>query len=333
MVTQISGPFTLAAKDAAIQRAIRQNYEDYSAVAAGTRAWTAKNLPQRTVMKKSAHLAHMIDPKTKEILLGFLGVESFVDDYVWAGIQGAGNDICIREYTLLWGREEERHGNTFRYCLVDSGLMSAAEVDKYLAECSEDTWTFKRQTGFDATAILASGYGNVQERQTKSNYAVFIRHLIREYESAPEGERNQALLAIAEALRFVMRDEGAHEGNFRNLMRIYLRYRPDLALDAMRKAHAHYTMPNGKLPNRQEFEAAIISAKIITLMDFGREILKPTLQGVGLNSRSSVARAEEAVRDLPENAIIQIQGKPLTDVEPGAVVYEMSPQGIFSLAA
>ena len=88
MVTVISRPFTIAGKQATLQKEVKANYESYFARAAKTRMWFPDRLEERRDM---ASYAHFISEEPKELLLGFLGVESYVDDYVFAGINAAGD--------------------------------------------------------------------------------------------------------------------------------------------------------------------------------------------------------------------------------------------------
>ena len=176
MVTVIPGPFTTQAKQAAIQKEVRENYEEYFNRAAMTRAWFPDRLPQR---KEMAGYGHLVSNESREILLGFLGVESFVDDYVFGGIKTAGNSVTTRQIYIQWGFEERRHGQTLRHVLIDSGLYTQEWVDHYLAEVSEDQWTFERQTGYEATPLLAAAYAIFQERQTRWFYTELRMRLWR----------------------------------------------------------------------------------------------------------------------------------------------------------
>ena len=55
--------------------------------------WFPDRLEERREM---AGYAHFISEETKEILLGFLGVESYVDNYVFGGINAAGDSLSTR---------------------------------------------------------------------------------------------------------------------------------------------------------------------------------------------------------------------------------------------
>ncbi len=319
----------MVGKETAIQKAIRTQYDTYFAKAVVARAWFPKRLKERDELRRYREVAAQLISEIREMLFGFLGVESFVDDYVFAGIQGAGDSITIREATIGWGVEERKHGQTFRYSLVDSGLATQAEVDKFLEEASEDTWVFERQTGHAATPYNASAYGIVQERQTKHNYHRFRQFLKAEYERT----KNPLLLVLSMMVWYVERDEGAHESNFREILRIYLRYRPDLAIEAMNQAFATYRMPEVRFPNKEQFEATVYSAGVFSLMDWGRSVLSPAIQSMGLKDRNAVRAAEVAVQELPENAVVVLPNKPLEGIPEGAEVYQLVSDGSFQLVA
>ena len=330
MVTVVPGPFTTQAKQAAIQKEVRENYEEYFNRAAMTRAWFPDRLPQR---KEMASYGHLVSDESREILLGFLGVESFVDDYVFGGIKTAGNSVTTRQIYIQWGFEERRHGQTFRHALIDSGLYTQEWVDHYLAEVLEDQWTFERQTGYEATPLLATAYGIFQERQTRWNYAALRMRLWREYGSPTDKAGRHLFPAIAGAIRFPEIDEGAHEANFSRIVYIHLKYMPDQALEALMKVSTRYRMPVVQLPNGEQFVEAILAAGMGIARDVINQILNPALARMGLESRHALRRAVENFQNLPEGAAVQLPGKPIRDLPEGAAsaVYEMRPTGDFVL--
>ena len=56
-------------------------------------------------------------------------------------------------------------------------------MDEYLYECSQDVWTFERQTGCEATPERGAAYAIAQERQTKRNYQAMQKRIWEEYGS------------------------------------------------------------------------------------------------------------------------------------------------------
>ncbi len=330
MVNIIPGPFTFEGKQAAVQKEVKENYETYFAHAVKARMWFADRLPERNEMAK---YGHMVSENTKEILLGFLGVESFVDDYVFAGINAAGDNLATSSLYLQWGWEERRHGQTFRHSLIDSGLYTQQFIDKYLDDCREEHWTFENQTGYEETPLLAAAYAIFQERQTRWNYTNVRRILWKEYGSPTDSNGKHIHPAIAGAIRYPETDEGAHEANFTNITRIYMKYFPDQALDALLKVSAQYRMPIVQLPNGDEFVRCVLAAGLGNPKDVINQIMNPALQRMGLNDRSSLRKAVRNFRLLPEDAIVHLQGKPLsgTPEDPAIPIYEMLPSGDFSL--
>src|SRR3989442_8064199 len=166
------GPRT--GRSIAIERAIAAIYERYSAK--GPR-WVAKHLPQRSEMQQ---YGDRVSAESREILLGDYGVESFIEDYAVLAIQGSGDSISTKQTYTQWVYDETRHSKALWYCLVDSGLYSQQELDRYTHECGEDVWTFERQTGYEATPERGAVYAIAQERQTTKNYQDMQRRLWQE---------------------------------------------------------------------------------------------------------------------------------------------------------
>ncbi len=324
------GPFTLEGKQAAVQKEVRENYDTYFARAAKTRMWFPDRLEQRDEMPKYGHL---ISDETKELLLGFLGVESVVDDYVFSGINAAGDSVATRALYVQWGFEERRHGQTFRHSLIDSGLYTQEYVDKFLADTAEYHWTFEEQTGYEETPLLGAAYAILQERHTRWNYTATRMRIWEEYGSPTDAQGKRIFPAIAGAIRFPEIDEGAHEANFLNIVKIYMKYFPDQALDALNKVSHHYTMPIVQLPNADEFIKCVLSAGMADAKEVINSVMNPSLQKMGLENRRALRKAVQNFRKLPENAVVHIQNRPLDGMVPDeeTEVYEMLPSGDFIL--
>lgn len=332
MVTVVPGPFSLEGKQAAVQKEVKENYETYFAKASKTRMWFPDRLTERDEM---ARYGHLISPETKEILLGFLGVESFVDDYVFGGIRAAGDSISTRALYIQWGFEERRHGQTFRHSLIDSGLYTQEYVDHFLAETAETHWTFMAQTGYEETPLLAAAYAIFQERQTRWNYTHIRMRIWEEYGSPTDQNGNRIYPAIAGAIRYPEIDEGAHEANFANITRIYLKYFPDLTLDALAKVSSHYKMPVVQLPNAEAFVRCTLAAGMGDARQVINEVMNPVLKRMGFSDRQALRKAVKNFHFLPENAVVHFQGKPLDGIVPDTdtPVYEILPSGDFILSS
>jgi hypothetical protein len=316
----------------AIQTEVRAHYESYFAQATRTRSWLPDKLPQRDEMAKYGHL---VSDESRELLLGFMGVESLIDDYVFAGIKAAGDSVMTENLYKQWGAEERRHWQTFRHALIDSCLYPREWVDDYLEEIPKPQWTFELQTGYEATPVVASAYAIFQERQTRWNYTVLRMRLWREYGSPVDASGRRVFPAVAGAMRFPEIDEGAHEANFSSVVRIYLKYMPDQALEALMKTSTRYRMPVVQLPNGEQFVDAVLAAGMGSPRDVIDQVFNPSLARMGLESRSALRRAIRNFQNLPEGGAVQLPGRPIEALpdDTASAVYEMQPSGDFVLIA
>ncbi len=327
MVYTTKNPWTQQGRQIAIQKAVAEIYEQY--FSKGPK-WIAKHLPQRSEMQE---YSQAVSPESREILLGDYGVESFVEDYALSTLQAAGDSRSTRQIYTQWVFDETRHGHALWYSLVDSGLYSQRELDEYTYECGQDIWTFERQTGHEPTPDRTAAYAIAQERQTKKNYRDMQRRLWEEYGSPKDGADKPVFPAIAGVCQTLATDEGYHEGVFRQITKVYLRFWPDKALQAMWDVYERYRMPMIKLPNAEAFVEAVLSTGIDSPRAVVREVLDPTYAAMGLESRGALRRAARESWDLPDGAVIQMGSGPSPDVSEGSIPYTMSPNGTLSPAA
>ena len=153
-----------------------------------------------------------------------------------------------------------------------------------------------------------------------------------EYGSPTDGDGRREFPAIAGAIRFPETDEGAHEANFTNIVRIYMKYFPELALDALLKVSNHYKLPVVQLPNAEEFISCVLAAGMGNPRDVINEVVNPSLSRMGLENRQALRTAAKNFSSLPEDAFVQVAGKRLPGVPENAKVYDMLPTGEFQLS-
>ncbi len=321
MVYTNTSPWTLEGRQTAIQKAVAEIYERY--FAKGPR-WIAKHLPQRSEMRE---YGAAVSPESREILLGDYGVESFIEDYAVIAVRASGDSLSTRQIYTQWVFDETRHSQALWYSLVDSGLYSQRELDEYTYECGQDTWTFERQTGHEATPERGAAYAIAQERQTKRNYQDMQRRLWKEYGSPTDAADRPVYPAIAGVCRTLATDEGFHEGVFRQITKVYLKFWPDKALQAMWDVYERYRMPILKLPNAEAFVDAVLSTGIDSARSVIRDVLNPTYAAMGLEGRGALRRAARESWDLPEGAVIQVGSELSPDVSEGAIPYTMNSNG------
>lgn len=327
MVYQMTNPWTAGGRYAAIQKGVAEVYERY--FARGPK-WVAKHLPQRSQMQE---YASKVSTESREMLLGDFGVESFIEDYALWATYASGESISTGQIYTQWVSDENRHGKALWYCLVDSGLYSQAFVDEYLYECGQDAWTFERQTGHEGTPERAAAYAIAQERQTKRNYRNLQKRLWDEYGAPVDDKDRPVYPAIAGVTGLLATDEGFHEGVFREITRVYLKFWTDKALQAMWDVYERYRMPIVKLPNAEAFIDAVLSTGVDSHRSVVSDVLNPTYQSMGLENRAAVKRAARESWDLPDGSVLQIGDEPPADLPEGAVSYKMSPNGSLSPVA
>jgi hypothetical protein len=92
-------------------------------------------------------------------------------------------------------------------------------------------------------------------------------------------------------------------------------------------------MPMVKLPNAEAFLDAVLSTGIDSARSVIKDVLEPTYAGLGLESRAALRRAAKESWDLPEGAVIQVDGELPEDLSEGAIPYQMNPDGSLVRAA
>ena len=157
--------------------------------------------------------------------------------------------------------------------------------------------------------------------------------LWEEYGSPLDSQGKRINPAISGAIRYPEMDEGAHEANFTNIVRIYMKYFPDWVLDSLLKVSTHYRMPVVQLPNGDEFVKCVLAAGLGNPADVINEIMNPSIQRMGLQDRGSLRRAVRNFRAMPENAIVHPEGKPVEGIVPDGdtKIYTMLTNGEFVL--
>jgi hypothetical protein len=321
MVYQMNNPWTQQGRQIQIEKGVAEIYARY--FARGPK-WVAKHLPQREEMSR---YGDRVSKESREILLGDFGVESFIEDYALWATYGSGQSAATGQIYTQWVSDETRHSRALWYCLVDSGLYTQQQVDEYFHECNQDVWTFARQTGHEPTPERGAAYAIGQERQTKRNYQGLQKRLWEEYGCPEDGKGKPVYPAIAGVARTLSVDEGFHEGVFREITRVYLRYWPQKALQAIWDVYERYRMPIVKLPNSEAFIEAVLSTGIDSARSVISEVLNPTYASLGFESRAAVKRAARESWDLPEGAVLKL-GDELPDyVSEGSVPYTMNPDG------
>src|SRR5699024_4398109 len=126
----------------------------------------------------------------------FLGVESFLPDYIIGGLQAVRvSSIAQRWFAANWGYEELKHSMGLMEYLMRSGKRTQEQMFDFQSELMKVEW----EAPFE-TARRMTIYGMFQEMAT---FVIYVRHekLAKKY-----GDE-----ALATIYRFNARDECAQD--------------------------------------------------------------------------------------------------------------------------
>lgn len=336
MVTILGKPKTLEGRNLAVQRYAREELARFEAKSK-RRKWVAENLNQRREMAQWGSILKVGETgKVRDLLLGSFATELTEPIYVEEALRASGsNRVYQRFYEDFWGPQEERHWKALKLCLSDSELMTHEQIRIYSNECSEaDPWSFEKQTGHKGYDIVwATAYALLQEGQTKLTYIGMCEAIWEQYGSPRDASGRKLYPAICGVIRLIYRDEGAHQAFFLHMMRIYLRYWPDRALEALAGVIQGYMMPVVFIPNADRFVEAVIWAKLNAPRWVLKSVINEGTKSLGLHDRKATRRALKNFGSLFDgvDAVVQLPGKPFDDVPEGCPVYELALDGSFVL--
>lgn len=324
MVTQLTRPFTPEAKMLAMTKEARASFEKFLQLYRKHRTWDAVNPPELADMSKGFE---RLSPETKTMIEVVTLVESRVGHYVEAGLRAAGSNEVVQDLYMVWGEQEWKHKTVLRRCCTHSGLRSEKVMSDLIADTLSRKWTFEEQVHLEegrcGTACEAAFYGKNQEFETGDNYGILIDRIWRELGEEMDSKGNPVYRGIAAVLRNVKIDETYHEGQFTDIARLWLKYFPDKALEAMMTVYKGYTMPLIKVRDPER----VLKAVVETGFDSGRKkVMKRGFTDLGLSGFVSLRKALQEVRSVSPDAVVQRPGAPILDLV-GVPILEIQPTG------
>jgi len=296
----VPGPWTLEARERAVQKECHQMFVEYFGKAMRSRRWSPwHDLP----FDEMKAYGDRLSPETINLIEGFLGIEEYVGDYVMEGLEMFRNNRTRRHLQLQWGSEELKHGVAWEKVLLHSGARNEEQLEAYCKKVQDHRWTVKDHAGAD-TPLGVTIYSMVQERATFFNYQE-MRARIREEYGLPatptheERERGYEVGAV-EAFRIVGVDEIAHHGIFLQIVLTHLKYLPEKTLDQMQKVFEGFVMPSLRLiPNARDFIRAVAKTRFYPGAKHRQFVHNPILQSLGLEDDAAFNRAVQAAKLLP----------------------------------
>lgn len=169
----------------------------------------------------------------------FCGVELYVPDYTANGFNLTRPIFGHAWFQASWGFEESRHAVTFREYLVRSGLRSPEQYQAFEDAILSKTWSLPF-----ATRRQMSCYGALQEAAT---------YLI--YRAQRENAQERGHQLLERLYFFISRDEAAHMGFYRTLLKFELAEDRPGTLSDLAHVIKYFEMPGVKLV--PEFERRI----------------------------------------------------------------------------
>ncbi len=327
----VTGPWTSEAKLRAINKDVGVVFVNYFRDALKVRNWIPwDDLP----LKQMQEYGHLLSPDTITIILAYLGVEDYVGDYVEDGLSMLNGQRERRNSQLVWGMEELKHAEAWALVLLHSGAKTQQQIDDYRDEVSAHKWTMRENhPGLDSPLGLLV-YAMFQERATYFNYDQMRKRIRSEYglpETATKEERGKNLqIGAAGAFQIVSRDEIAHHGIFREVVRIHMRYQPAATLEMIQKVLSGFTMPALYLiPNAVDLEQAMRRTKLHTPRNQVTEVNNPILESLGIGDRRNLERLIQQARMLPDG----LGPEHVIIGETGELVLSMTPQDALTIEA
>lgn len=295
------GPWTLKARQQAIEKEVHAAFVTYFGKAMKTRRWSPwHDLP----LAEMREYGHRLSETTVNLIEGFLGIEEYVGDYVLNGLELFRVDRTRRNLQLQWGAEEMKHGVAWEQVLLHSGARTEEQLKEYCGKIGEhQRWSINNHAGA-STPLGTAIYAMVQERATYFNYQETNARIRQEYglpaKRTPEERARGFEVGAAEAFRVVSVDEIAHHGMFLEIVLIYLKYLPDLTLSTMEEVFAGFRMPALRLiPNARTFLRAVIGSGMQTREKHINAVHNPVLRALGMDSDEAFNRAVQEAKLLP----------------------------------
>ena len=210
----------------------------------------------------------------------FVGVESYLPDYVSQGIN------CVRSmfgqawFSANWGYEESKHALSLREYLVRSGQRTEQQMFAYEKAVLAKQWKLPFETPRQMTF-----YGAVQEQATFMMY----KHQL-------ELARQRGDDVLAAIYGFIARDEAAHADFYRRVTQLELQDDREGSITDMALVFKNFKMPGTDLvPDYAKRTEKMRASSGVDRGVFLKEVWFPTLKKLGV-TRTEVTRALTKLR-------------------------------------
>jgi len=171
-----------------------------------------------------------------------------------------------------------------RNVLLFSRARTPEQLEQYTCELRSNAW----KAPFD-TPLEMLFYTVFQERATQLIY-LKTASLVRQGSTSEAGCSTPDLV-LARAISTIAIDEAAHYGFFLALSRVHLYYFPEESLQALVTVLRNFVMPAASIvPNYDAFIKVLYKSHLFSPSIYGREVAKPVLSALGIESIKEVER-------------------------------------------
>lgn len=233
------------------------------------------------------------DERLMDIIEGFYAVEQYVPDYTAQLTRLARSGYGHSQFQIRWGAEEEKHSDLWRNVLLFSRARTPAQLERYTYDLRANSW----QLPFD-TPLEMLFYTVLQERATQLIYlktASLVRGGSINYTKG--GKPDPVLVKV---ISTIAADESAHYGFFLSLASVHLYYFPEESLEALVKVIRNFVMPAASIvPNYDAFIKVLYESRLFNPGIYGREVAKPALLALGIESVKAVERRLAQMKVVP----------------------------------
>ncbi len=299
----VKGPWSFGAREQAVYKGAEKVFEEFHARSVKHRNWSPYvDLPIQEIKDRG----NLLSSSTTELILGHMGVEDFIADYMKAGLESYGNVKPFRNLFIFWGGDEIKHEIVWRLVLLHSGKKTDEELKEYESERQKKVWTPTQHKGVDGM-LGALVYGMIQEKATDFSYSRLDLLIRADSELPPkltlfEKERGLAIGASG-GTQLVRTDEIAHNGVYTDLVLLYLQYFPDMTLEKISEVIDGFTMPAVKLlPNRKQFLLTVRDTDLYTAELQKQRVFAPIYRSLGFANRGELDSAYRELKTMSDEA-------------------------------
>jgi acyl-[acyl-carrier-protein] desaturase len=226
-------------------------------------------------------MRHDHSEKFMAIIEGFFAVEQYAPDYTVELTRLARRGFGHSQFQIAWGAEEAKHADLWRNVLLLGRARTPVQLEDFTGDLRASAW----EAPFDSPLEMLF-YTVFQERATQLIY-LKTAALVRGGRNGDEVAARDDVLA--RAIATIAKDEAAHYDFFLALARLHLYYFPQEALEALVNVVRNFVMPASKIvPNYDSFIAALYEARLFGPSMYGREVARPALAALGIESVKAV---------------------------------------------